>query len=598
MDAPATADVFVFEDFRLDRCGLSRQDRSGAFVPIAIGSRALDVLHTLVERSGDLVARDEILQAVWPGMVVESSNLPVQIATLRRVLDEGRADGSCIQTIPSRGYRFALAVTRVEPCARPAPGRTPGNGATAPFAEPKPLPPNRSANRQPIRQWRERGRLWGGSLGLVAGALCLLAVVAIASNWRGPQSGLVRPALRLSIVVLPFTDLGDDRDRGHFADAMTENLTTELSLRSDIRVTSPNTAFTYGKRLVDTTRIGRELGVRYVLEGSVQRSGSRLRVNAELIDAETDRQVWAARFDRDADDLFALQNEIASQLANALGVELVAAEATRTTDHPDALGYILRGRAERLKPNSPESYAQAIHLFEHALALDPKSVEAQTWLAASLATRVLDRMSASPPTDIARADELVSGVLAASPRYAPAHLVKGTVLRVQDRYTEAIPEYETVLAINPNDTAALHALAQCKLMIGLIDEVIPLEEQAIRLNPRDPHIGFKYARIGMVQLLQSRTDAAIPLLERAASGEPEYFMGHAGLAAAFGLKGETTRAARELAETRRLLGTVGRDSYSTTARLRAISYWGVPKIHALWEATFLPGLRKAGVPEE
>src|SRR6516164_1515230 len=112
MDAPATADVFLFEGFRLDRRGLFRRDQNGAFIPVPIGSRALEVLHTLVERSGDLVSRDDILAAVWPGTVVEGSNLPVQIAALRRVLNEGRADGSCIQTIASRGYRFVTPVTR------------------------------------------------------------------------------------------------------------------------------------------------------------------------------------------------------------------------------------------------------------------------------------------------------------------------------------------------------------------------------------------------------------------------------------------------------------------------------------------------------
>src|SRR5215472_19338803 len=134
MDAPATTDVFLFEGFRLDRRGLFRRDQNGAFIPIAIGSRAIEVLHTLVERPGDLVSRDDILDAVWPGTVVEGSNLPVQIAALRRVLDQGRGDGSCIQTIASRGYRFVAAVTRVEHSSRVF-GQRSGNGAAGPIAE-------------------------------------------------------------------------------------------------------------------------------------------------------------------------------------------------------------------------------------------------------------------------------------------------------------------------------------------------------------------------------------------------------------------------------------------------------------------------------
>jgi TolB-like protein len=166
----------------------------------------------------------------------------------------------------------------------------------------------------------------------------------------------LRPAVapRLSIVVLPFTNLSSDPDQQYFADGITEDLTTDLSRISDMLVISRNTAFAYRNKPVDTKQIGRELGVRYVLEGSVRRSGNRLRVTTQLIDAETDSHLWTERFDRDMGDLFVLQNEITSRLANALGAELVAAEAARPTDTPDVLDYILRGRAALLKPASRE----------------------------------------------------------------------------------------------------------------------------------------------------------------------------------------------------------------------------------------------------
>jgi hypothetical protein len=149
-------------------------------------------------------------------------------------------------------------------------------------------------------------------------------------------------------------------------------------------VISRNTAFTYRNKSIDTRQIGRELGVRYVLEGSIRRSGNQIRINTQLIDAETDTHLWAERFDSDAVDLFALQNEITSRLANALGIELIAAEAARPTEHPDALDYILRGRAARLRPVSRHVYAEAISMYERALALDPRSVEAQSRLASAL----------------------------------------------------------------------------------------------------------------------------------------------------------------------------------------------------------------------
>ncbi len=273
MDGPSSADISLFEDFRLDKRGgvLSRRDGNGDFVPLEIGSRALDILGVLVERPGDLTSRAEIIDAVWPGAVVEDANLNVQLAALRRILDDGRA-GSCIQTVSGRGYRFLPAVTRSD---------------------------------------------------------------------TGPSRGGVRPPPRLSIVVLPFTNLSDDREQQYFADGMTDDLTTDLSRLANMFVISRNTAFTYRNKSVNAKQIGRELCVRYVLEGSVRRLGDQLRVNAQLIDAETDAHLWAERFDRDTSDLFAVQNEITSRLAVELNLELIAAEAIRSAERPDALDYIL-----------------------------------------------------------------------------------------------------------------------------------------------------------------------------------------------------------------------------------------------------------------
>jgi TolB-like protein len=294
MESLATREIFLFERFRLDRRGLFRRDERGVFVPIAIGARALDVLRVLIAARGELVSKDEIMAAVWPGIVVEDNNLTVQMSALRRILVQESAEGSCIQTVAGRGYRFVPTMTR------------------------------RAADPDPDS-------------------------AAVSSSGGG------LPPRRLSIVVLPFTNLSDDREQQYFADGITEDLTTDLSRIADMLVISRNTAFTYRNKPVDTKQIGRELGVRYILEGSVRRSGKQVRVNARLIDAETDTHLWAERFDGDAGDLFALQNEITSRIANALGVELIAAEAARPTEHPDALDYIIRGRSALLKPVSRES---------------------------------------------------------------------------------------------------------------------------------------------------------------------------------------------------------------------------------------------------
>jgi len=422
------------------------------------------------------------------------------------------------------------------------------------------------------------------------------AVAVLPRSNGAPLAAKPQPAAapRLSIVVLPFTNLSNDADQQYFADGITEDLTTDLSRIADMLVISRNTAFTYKNKPVDTKQIGRELRVRYVLEGSVRRAENRVRVNAQLIDAETDTHLWAERLDGDAGDLFALQDEITSRIAVALDLELIAAEAIRPTEHPDAVDYILQGRAAVSNPRSRGRYAEAISLFERALALDPQSVAAKSWLALTLANRVINQMTDRIAGDIARAQGLIGEALAESPRSATVHFAKGEVLRAQKRYDEAIPKYETVLAFDRNSASALLALGHCKLMTGSIEELIPLVEQAIRLSPRDPQIAVMCYRIGEVHLLQSRTDKAISWLEKARSANPELQYVHAFLASAYALKGETERAAAELAEARRL---VGDDRYSTIAHLK-VGYLGVPNIRALFEATFLVGLHKAGIPEE
>jgi TolB-like protein len=265
MDGLGSADVLFFEGLRLDRRGgcLFRLDQTGMAVPVALGPRALDLLRLLIERKGELVSKDAIMAAVWPGRVVEEANLNVQISKLRHILDRNPDAGSCIQTVSGRGYRFVA----------------------------------------PVRH---------------SAADVHSAIPAI-------SQGGARP--RLSIVVLPFTNLSDDREQQYFADGITIDLTTDLSRLADMLVISRNTAFTYRNEPVNTKQIGRELCVRYVLEGSVRRSGNHVRVNVELIDAETDAHLWAERFDRDMGDLFALQDEISSRIAIALNIELLSPEA-------------------------------------------------------------------------------------------------------------------------------------------------------------------------------------------------------------------------------------------------------------------------------
>jgi TolB-like protein/DNA-binding winged helix-turn-helix (wHTH) protein/Flp pilus assembly protein TadD len=593
-----STDILLCEGFRLDRLGLSRLDPGGVASPVALGSRALDLAWLLADRHGELISKDEIMETVWPGRVVEENNLTVQISTLRRVFDQARAEGSCIQTVVGHGYRFVAPVTRVAAETLSTPGAAPssGNGSAEPIvaengqghsAAVLPMLSSPAAVTTPGRP-----RLWAGIIAAGIAAVGLVALLIVAENWRWPWQANQAP--RMSIVVLPFTNLSDDPKQQYFADGITEDLTTDLSRISHMLVISSGTVFTYRNKPFDLKQIGRELDVRYVLEGSVQRSGGKVRVNAQLINAETDAHLWAERFDRDMGDLFALQSEITRRIADTLSSELVRAEAARPTEHPDALDYIFRGRAVLHKGVTPDNHAQAVDLFEHALALDPQSVEAKTLLAATLSGRVLAGMTNSRAADISRAKELIEQALATFPGSELAHLAKGRLLRAERRCQEAIPEYEMVIASDPNSSEALFQLGVCKLYVGSIDETIPLEELAIHLNPRDPSIFNRYLMIGEVHLLQSRTEEAISWLERARTGGPQSPYPHAWLASAYALNGEAYRAAAELSEARRLAPDA---RYSSIARSRAV-YFSPRKIRDLYEATYFAGLRKAGVPEE
>ena len=401
-------------------------------------------------------------------------------------------------------------------------------------------------------------------------------------------------APRLSIVVLPFANLSNDPEQEYFADGITDDLTTDLSRIQGSLVIARNTAFSYKGKAVDAKKIGRDLGVRYVLEGSVQRSGKQVRVNTQLIDTETGAHLWAERFDRNVGDLFDLQNEITARIAAALQSQLAIAESRRPTDNPDAMDYILRGRAVMNNPISRENYAQAEEYFAKALALDPHSVDAAAWLAVALTVSVTDELSDDPEVDLHRAEQLASQALAAAPpNDALPHYAKGQVLRAESRFKEAIPEYETAIALDPSRVPAYAHVGWCKFLTGSVDEALPYFAHAIRLNPSGPGIAPWYGRMGVIQLLESHIDEAIKSLEKASGENARLPFVHAYLAAAYALKGQTERAQGELAEAQKLS-----KAYSSLADVEKSTWFDNSKIRALAEATYFLGLRKAGLPED
>jgi TolB-like protein len=400
------------------------------------------------------------------------------------------------------------------------------------------------------------------------------------------------PAPRLSIVVLPFANIGGDPEQDYFVDGVTESLTTDLSRISGSFVIARNTAFTFKGKAIDVKRLGRELNVRYVLEGSVQRAGKRLRVNVQLIDAETGNHLWAERFDKPGADLFDMQDEIVSRLANTLDAELIAAEARRAelSPSPDATDLVFQGRARQNKGLTPEYMAQARGFFDRALALDPSNIEALVSLAqANVATGA--SFFTDDRTVYLKAAEIgLIRVLNMAPHHARAHMLLGTVLNATNRAVQGIAECEQALALDRNLANAHSAIGLAKWYLGRGGETEAHINEALRLSPRDT-FSFRWLFFGALAKLQLGADTeAVAGLHRSIEANRSYPLAHFVLAAVLALLGEPDHA-RAAAQAGLTL-----DPTFTIRRYRV----NTPSDHPTFLATrqrLYEGMRSAEVPE-
>jgi adenylate cyclase len=506
----------MFEGFllRRDGGGLLRQDAPGAWAPVLIGSRALGFLGILVERHGDLVSKDDILRAVWPETSVEEHNLTVQVAALRRTLDEGRADGSCIQTVTGRGYRFLPSVTIRAP--------------------------------------------QGSSVATVA--------VKVEKPSRKP---------RLSIVVLPFQNLGRMPDGDGLADSIAHSLTTDLSRLDGTVVIAHDAARQVRDQAADVRDVGDELGVRYAVKGSIRLLGNISRVNVQLISTESGVHIWSDRFDQDLTVRAEGENAIVRRIALGLEIAVVRDESARglreRPNSADALDLVLRARLLIRQPASLDRYDKAQTLYEEALGLDPQSVPALTGLAGVFTSQFLDRgywTSGDVP-------ERVAKLIADAPAIAPAD---ETVLARSAAWLETRGRYEETMAISrriietyPNNTYGYALLARSKILCGEAEEAIPLLEKAIQFDPYNSHLFDRYWRLGFAHLLLRREREALAWFNRALAAMPDAPARRRAaefrrIAAAHALIGEVAEARRALAEHDRLwpfrtLRRLGHENY-------------------------------------
>jgi TolB-like protein/class 3 adenylate cyclase len=400
-------------------------------------------------------------------------------------------------------------------------------------------------------------------------------------------------APHLSIVVLPFVNIGDDPEQDYFVDGVTESLTTDLSRIHGSFVIARNTAFAYKGSAPDVRQIGRELNVRYVLEGSVQRGGNRLRVNVQLIDAETGNHLWAERFDKPAADLFDIQDEVVSRLANTLDSQLIEAEAQRASrsPHPDAMDLYFQGRACWNKGMTPEYLTLARDFFDRALALDPRNVHAMVGMATLVATIAGSFASDDQFAQLAAAEAMLNRALSMDPQYAGAHLAMGAVQMFTNRATQGIRECEYALALDRNLADAHGCIGMAKYFVGRAEETEAHIHEALRLSPRDI---FAYRWMLFVGIAKAQLGAdaeAASWLRRSIEANRNFPLAHFHLAEALALLGQLDEA-----------GTAAQaglalDPGFNLRRYRVNALSDNPAYLAGRERS-CEGMRLAGVPEE
>jgi len=404
-----------------------------------------------------------------------------------------------------------------------------------------------------------------------------------------------RPAPRQSIVVLPFTNLGGDEAQDYFVDGITEGLTTDLSRLPGAFVIARNTAFAYRGKARDVRQIGRELGVRYVMEGSVQSGADRIRVNAQLVDAETGAHLWAERFDKPRADLFDMQDEITARLAHSLDLEIVAAESRRAErERPNAMDSVdlaMRGRAIWNQPPSSGRTREARRLFEAALRLDERNVEALIGLAGTHMTDVMGFASDNAPEQIDLAEAAIDKALSLASDHPYAHHCRGQVLYARRATEAALREFELALGLDRNLVWSYALGGMMKIFLGRAEETAADVATAMRRSPREPAIATWHLVTGLADLFLGRLDAAIEQMRRSAGMNPSFGIAFVFLAAAFSLSGNSAEAAEACAAGRRLL------SNFTIAKFRRETASGNP-VYLAQRERVCDGMRLAGIPQD
>jgi adenylate cyclase len=464
-------------------------------------------------------------------------------------------------------------------------------------------PPCRSMGQTRARLARVGGAL--AVVGAVAGGLVVYWNVgktvpagALQEGQKTQREAAARPdiAPRLSLVVLPFANLNNDPEQDYLADGIATDLTTDLAQMPDAFVIGRGTAFTYKNKQVDLKTLGKDLGIRWAVQGAVQRAGDRVRMNVSLADLSTGRDVWSDRFDGDRMNLAALQEQVTARLARSLNVELIQAESRRSLmdqpTNPDAVDFSMRGWAKVYGPQTKITNGQAKDLFDSALRLDPDNIDAMLGKAWCIASGVLNGWSTSVMEDKKIGTNLVDQVLAKRPTSANAHITKGNIL-LYGNPEEALPEFDAALEIDPNSPVAHATKGIALVTVGRAHEAFSPVQIALRLSPKDPAAGIWHFFLCHAHVHVHQYNEAIEECRRSINLNKLYWMPYADLISAYGATGQLEMAQQMLAE----LNAIRPDFTVQWSRQMGYARSSNPQFRREYD-DILDGLRKAGVREQ
>jgi len=526
--------------------------------------RVMRVLVYLAERPREVVSRRELEDHVWTGMVVGYDALTNAITKLRKAFGDSSSEPRFIETIPKTGYRMIATVSPAAPDV-----------------------PERVGQRPTMPAKRIRSRWW---LAVPAGLL----VLALAAFWwqDQPASGLPLPD-QPSIAVMPFINTGNDAGQNYFIDGITDDLITDLSNVSGLFVIARNSSFAYKGKAVDVTQVARDLGVRYILQGSLRRDDEQVRINVRLMDGMTGRNLWAERYDTGLGDLFAVQDEVTRQITSALSVRLTQSERRQLTQKetldPASYDEFLKGW-ERYWRFSRDDFAVAEQHFKKALSIDPSNSRAHAALALIYWQAWRQKWHenfGNPHAGWTRARRELK--LAMSNPTPLAHSTQSSMLLINRRYEEAIAEAEKAIQLNQNHAGGYLALADALSYVGRSHEAIEAARKGMRLDPN--FVAPYLLVIGRAQFDMGLYQEAVESLERAVAVNPHERNARIVLLAAQGYLGESEQAARVLAALN--------DEHEAQALRPFTMDWLTnrwPYQRQLDRDHLLAGLSKAGVP--